>query len=216
MREAIGLWIERFDALAARERVMIFIALALVLVYTAYAAFIQPLRTRERAVVAQVAQQKTDMAGLQAQLQRVIQGTSADPDASNRARAAALRDQLRSLNARIAQEQRRFTPPERMRGVLEELLERHRGLALVDMRTLPVVPVQGSRAGASGGGMYRHGIEISVRGSYGELYEYLRGLEKLPSQLYWARAELGVERHPALTLKLTLHTLSFDRAWLIV
>lgn len=216
MREIVGAWVERFDALAVRERVMIFIALALALVYTAYAAFIQPLRVRERALIAQIAQQKTDMAALQAQLQRVIQGTSADPDAPNRARATALREQLRTLNARIAEEQRRFTPPERMRAVLEELLERHRGLALLDMKTLPVVPVQGSRSGASGGGMYRHGIEITVRGSYGELHEYLRGLEKLPNQLYWARAQLGVDVHPALTLKLTVHTLSFDRAWLIV
>ena len=216
MRQVIGLWMERFDALGARERVMIFAALALALVYVTYAAFIEPLRGRERALVAQIAQQKNDMAALQAQLQRVIQGTSADPDASNRARASALRDQLRTLNARIAEEQRRFTPPERVRAVLEELLERHRSLALVDMKTLPVAPVQGSRAGAAGAGMYRHGIEITVRGSYGELYEYLRGLEKLPNQLYWARAELGVEAHPALTLKLTVHTLSFDRAWLIV
>ena len=216
MRDQIERWVERFDALATRERVLIFVALAAALIYAVHAALIQPLRARERALVAQIAQQKNDMAALQPQLQRVIEGSSADPDAANRARQAALREQLRSLNARIVEEQRRFTPPEKMRGVLEELLERHRGLALVDLKTLPATPVQGSRAGPSGAGMYRHGIELTVRGTYGELYEYLRGLEKLPHQLYWARAELGVEKHPTLTLKLTVHTLSFDRAWLIV
>jgi MSHA biogenesis protein MshJ len=216
MKELLAGWAERVDALAVRQRVMVFIALALILVFAVHAAYIQPLRARERAVAAQIAQQHTEMAALQAQLQRVIQGSAADPDAPNRARRAALQEELRKLNSRITQEQRRFTPPERMRGILEELLERNRGLALVDLKTLPVVAVQGSRVGQSGAGMYRHGIEVTVRGTYGELYEYLRGLEKLPNQLYWGRAELGVESHPTLTLKLTVHTLSFDRAWLIV
>lgn len=216
MKETIERWAERIDALAVRERVMVFIALALVLVFAVHAAYIQPLRARERALATQIARQQTEMAALQAQLQRVIQGAAADPDAPNRARRAALQDELRKLNARIATEQRRFTPPERMRSVLEELLERNRGLALVDLKTLPLAPVQGSRAGATGAGMYRHGIEVTVRGTYGDLYEYLRSLEKLPNQLYWGRAELGGESHPMLILKLTVHTLSFDRAWLIV
>jgi MSHA biogenesis protein MshJ len=49
-----------------------------------------------------------------------------------------------------------------------------------------------------------------------DLYEYLRTLEHLPTQLYWGRAELASGEYPASTLKLTLYTVSFDRAWLIV
>jgi MSHA biogenesis protein MshJ len=104
-----------------------------------------------------------------------------------------------------------------MRGVLQEMLERNNRLALLDLTTLPVVAVVPSRAGTGPtSGMYRHGIELTVSGTYGDLYEYLRALERLPSQLYWARAELAVKEHPLLTLKLTIHTVSFDRAWLIV
>jgi hypothetical protein len=55
-----------------------------------------------------------------------------------------------------------------------------------------------------------------VSGTYGELYDYLRMLERLPTQLYWARAELAVGQHPTLTLRLTAYTVSFDPAWLIV
>ena len=216
MSEVFIRWAERIDARALRERVMIFLAIALGLIFALHTAYIQPLRAKERALAAQMAQQHNDMAALQVQLQRVVQGAAADPDAANRARLAALREQLRTLNARVADEQRRFTPPERMRTVLEELLERNRGLSLVDLKTLPVATVQGSRVGPTGAGMYRHGIEVTVKGTYGELYEYLRALEKLPHQLYWTRAELAVDAHPSLQLKLTVHTLSFDRAWLVV
>jgi len=216
MKELAQRWGERIDALALRERVMVFVATSLVLLFAVHSFYLKPLSARERGLGVHIGQQNAEMAALQVQLQRLTLGTSTDPDAANRARRAALLEQLRGLNTRISDEQKRFTPPERMRGVLEELLERHRGLALVDLKTLPVVPVQGARVGPFGAGMYRHGIEMTLRGSYGELYEYLRGLEKLPHQLYWTQAELGVDAHPVLTLKLVVHTLSFDRAWLIV
>lgn len=204
------------DALVLRQRVLLFFAIAGVLVFAAEAAFTGPLRAKQRRLMADVAQQQQALGTLQAELQRLVQGNAVDPDAGNRRREAALRDELRQLHARILEEERRFTPPDRMRRVLEELLEKNRGLTLVDLKTLPAVPIAGQRSGTAGSGMYRHGMELTVRGTYGELYEYLRTLEKLPNQLYWGRAELAVDAHPLLTLKLTVHTLSFDRAWLIV
>ena len=41
-------------------------------------------------------------------------------------------------------------------------------------------------------------------------------LERLPTQIYWGRAELAVTDYPSSTLKLTVYTVSLDRAWLIV
>jgi len=205
----------RIDALVLRQRVLIFIALASMVVFVVETAFTSPLRVKQRRLVAEMAQDQKDLAALHADLQRLVQGNAVDPDAANKRREAMLREDLRQLQARIVEEQRRFTPPEQMRRVLEELLERNRNLSLVDLKTLPPVAVAGQRPGASGG-MYRHGIELTVRGTYGELYAYLRALEKLPSHLYWGRADLAVDAHPFLTLKLTVHTLSFDRAWLIV
>ena len=207
---------ERIDGLVLRQRLLLFFAVACVLIFIAETAFTGPLRAKQKRLMAEMAQQQTELSTQQIELQRLVQGSAVDPDAANRRREAALREDLRQLNSRILEEQRRFTPPDQMRRVLEELLEKNRGLSLVDRRTLPAVPIAGQRAGTASGGMYRHGMELVVRGTYGELYEYLRALEKLPNQLYWGRAELAVADHPRLTLKLTVHTLSFDRAWLIV
>ena len=215
MNDRIQYYMERLDAMALRERVLIFAALALMLILIANSVFISPLRAQQRLLVTEMAQQQKELETLQVQLERLVKGSADDPDAANRRREMALREDLRQLNARIVEEQRRFTPPQLMRGMLEEMLEKNRGLALIDLKTLPAAPIAGQRPGASGG-MYRHGIELTVRGGYGELYEYLRTLEKLPNQLYWSRAELTVAKFPLLTLKLTVHTLSFDRAWLIV
>ena len=51
--------------------------------------------------------------------------------------------------------------------------------------------------------------------SAAHLLGYLSELERLPTQLYWST--LGIEgQYPTVTLKVTVYTLSLDRAWLSV
>ena len=217
MKALLKGYAERIDAATLRERVLIFLSLTLVLIFAANIVFLEPLRAKQKRFAAETAQRQKELDAVQSEVQRMARSVQVDLDAPNRARQTALREQLRELDARIAQEQKRFTPPERMRAVLQEMLQRNKRVALVDLRSLPVVPVGADGAAGTGSGtLYRHGIELTLSGTYVELYEYLRALENLPTQLYWRRAELAVGEHPVATLKLTAYTLSFDRAWLIV
>jgi hypothetical protein len=38
----------------------------------------------------------------------------------------------------------------------------------------------------------------------------------MSTQLYWGKVEMSVSAYPVTTLKLTVYTLSFDKAWLVV
>jgi MSHA biogenesis protein MshJ len=114
------------------------------------------------------------------------------------------------------------------------MLSRNRRLKLVDMRTLPVAPLEvgADKAApaarpaeakptappkpATQGQIYRHGVELTVTGTYLDLLGYLKALEKLPSQMYWGRLDLSVAAHPQVTLKLSVYTLSLDPAWMRV
>ncbi|OAI52019.1 hypothetical protein AYO46_06835 [Betaproteobacteria bacterium SCGC AG-212-J23] len=222
MKALIKQYAERIDAASLRERVMIFLAATLVLVFIVNAALIEPLRAKQKQLAAETSQMALELQIVQGQLVGTVQNVARDPNAANREQLRVVREELSQLNARVAQEQRRFTPPDRMRGVLEDMLRRNQGLALLDLKTLPVAPVGAAGPAGPGAGTvpasgaFRHGIEFTVAGSYGELYEYLRMLERLPTQLYWGRAELSVSAHPVLVLKLTTYTVSFDPAWLIV
>ena len=62
--------------------------------------------------------------------------------------------------------------------------------------------------------VYKHGVELVVKGSYADLTQYLMRLEGLPWQMFWGKAELKVEEYPKATLTLTLFTLSLDKTWL--
>lgn len=216
MKALLAHYAERIDAATLRQRLLVFVAAAAVLLFLANALLLQPQRLKQRRLAAETAQSQKSLADIQGQLGRMVAADANDPNAVLRKRQAALRAELGQLNSRIAREQRRFTAPERMRAVLEEMLARNKRLTLVDLRTLPVVPIAPQAAAGAPAGMFRHGLELTVRGSYEELYDYLRLLEDLPSQLYFARAELTVSEHPLLTLKLTVHTISLDRAWLVV
>ena len=62
--------------------------------------------------------------------------------------------------------------------------------------------------------LYRHGVELTVRGNYLDMVNYLDALEALPTQLFWGRAALEVEEYPNARLTLTVYTLSLDKKWM--
>jgi len=206
---------ERVDNASLRERVLLFGAAALVLVFIVNAALIDPLRAKNRKLVAETAQRQTELRTLQSEVQRLAQLRAADPDAQRQKQAAELRTELAALEASIVEEQRRFTSPQRMRQVLEEMLERDRRLRLVDLKTLPITDLAGTQ-GQAGRSIFRHGLELTLSGSYLDLHAYLAALERMSTQLYWGKVEMSVSAYPVVTLKLTVYTLSFDKAWLVV
>jgi len=206
---------ERIDNASLRERVLLFVAATLVLMFLANALLLKPLRDTQRRLSAEIAQRQAELRTLQSELQRMVRGRDADPDARNRERLAALRAEGAVLAAQLAEEQRRFTSPQRMREVLKEMLERNKRLQLVDLKTLAITDLAESR-GPAGRRIFRHGIELTLAGGYLDLYAYLRSLEELSTQLYWGKVEMNVTAYPSASLKLTVYTLSFDKAWLIV
>ena len=124
-----------------------------------------------------------------------------------------------------------------MSGVLEEMIGRQTGLRLLSLKTLAVAPLlepkkaeaampnvpnvpnaarPGDQPANVAAGLFKHGVEIRLEGSYQELAAYLERLEHGKMKLLWSTASLSAEKHPRLVLTLTIYTLSLDRAWLIV
>lgn len=215
MNAALKRYAERIDNATLRERALLFSAAALILLFVVYAVLIKPLRDTQRRLGAEVAQHERELRTVQTELQRIAKTRDADPDAQNRRRASELRAEVAALDAKIASEQRRFTSPPRMRAVLEEMLERDKRLRLVDLKTLPVTDLSASQ-GQPGRRVFRHGVELTLAGSYLDLHAYLKALEGASTQLYWGKAEMSVTGYPVATLKLVVYTLSFDQAWLVV
>src|SRR6266508_4631854 len=99
--------------------------------------------------------------------------------------------------------------------------KRNPDIELVSLRSLPatgltqsLTAILGSAPG--GVGMYRHGIEIAVSGSYLKMLNYVGQLERLPAKIMWGNMELQAGAYPVVTLKITLYTLSPEKTWLLI
>jgi MSHA biogenesis protein MshJ len=129
--------------------------------------------------------------------------------------------------------QKGLVPPERIAPLLESILRANGRLKLVSLKTLPVTTLNDAAAqpaaptatavpaGAatppvvkSPDLLYRHGVELTVRGSYLDMVDYMHALETLPTQLFWGKAQLDAEAYPNVRLTLTLYTLSLDSKWM--
>lgn len=212
--------IVRVDATTLRERALLFAAMVVVQIAIADSLVISPVNEKARRLRAAIPVYQAELDTAETYIRNMVNSRGADPDAPARASQRALLEQIARIDAQVAQEQERFTSPERMRTVLEETLRATPGVALVQLKSLPaetlaeVAPAAG-KAGGERTKVFRHGVELTVEGSYADLYAYLRRLEKMP-RIYWGKADYVVRQYPGATLKLTVYTLSLDRTWIQV
>jgi len=219
----------RYDALQLRERWLVAAAALGGIILIGYSLFIEPAVSRSRLAERSMSEQGAQLSAVQAQIV-ALQSPEQDPDVAARAELASLRKQLGELAGRLAAMESSLVPPQRMPGLLEDMIGRKTGLRLLSLKTMPVAPLLDKKPGAdettatkaaeklatSSAGLFKHGVEIKLEGSYQELSAYLERLEAAKLKLLWSSVSLSADKHPKLVLTLTVFTLSLDRAWLIV
>jgi MSHA biogenesis protein MshJ len=237
-------WKTRFAAISRRERTIVAAAVVfgggLLIFNFGIDPFMLKARSASRAELAA----RTELAQQQLQL-TMLTMQNADPDAPSRRRLAQAKQELAAVNARLGSFEAGMVPPARMQAFLEGLLAGNRAIELVGLKTLPVTLVgaqvalpKSEAAGIAGAqsakdpgrdkvdsagaapvsvdGIYQHGIEIRLAGSYNDLLKYLTELERMPQRVMWNSVSLTVDKYPRNVLVLRVYTLSLDRNWLIV
>lgn len=222
----------RINALALRERVLVFVAALAVLAYALWLV-LAPLLARQERLRAELAAQQAEALGMAAELAAKQRAFQADPNAAALAQLAALRIERDRLRTDLQAMRTGLVVAEQMVPMLQRLVAANRNLKLVSLRSLPVsglseaagptpVAVPDGAANAPGtpaGGkprevLYRHGVELVLQGSYLHMIDYMEALQALPTQLLWGRAELAAQAYPRAQLTLTLYTLSLDDRWM--
>ena len=219
MRTLWDAWLQRFDALAGRERRLIGVALLGGIVLLGWSLGVDPALTRLRVAERGLADLAVQRPALQAQM-AALQAPGLQPETQARAELQGLQQELARLNERFVALESTLVPPQRIPVLLEEMIGRRSGLRLVSLRTLLVKsvlePKSGAGAPAAGAALYKHGVELRLEGDYAALADYLARLENNGQKLLWERVALSAEQHPRLVLTLTVYTLSLERTWLIV
>ncbi|MFT3849247.1 MAG: type II secretion system protein GspM [Propionivibrio sp.] len=174
----------RFDALQVRERWLVAIAILGGIVLIGHTLFIAPAQARARLAERSFGEQQAQFAALNAQMQ-AMQSPNQDPNVAARAELASLKNQLAKQAERIATLENALVPPEQMTGLLEAMIGGQGGLRLLSLKTLPVAaalekPAHGDATPGQAAeaktpvqipdGLFKHGVEIRLEGSYQELH----------------------------------------------
>ena len=222
----------RMDALSLRERGMVFGATVAVLAFAGHTFVLAPQAAKQAALRTQIDQQHAAIAAIDGEITARVEGSRIDPDAQSRARLNTMQQEMGQLGSQLLALEHGLVPPERMGPLVDGILRANGRLKLVSMRTLPAeplaapgtAPAAAAAPAASAGAapaaasdvplLYRHGVEVTVRGNYLDMVDYMSALDAMPTRMFWGRARLDVETYPGARLTLTLHTLSLDRQWM--
>ena len=212
---------DRLDAMSLRERVLIFLAVAVVIVGIADSALFEPILRRQKANSQSIQQQEDEIRTMRTQVQVYAQARTGDSANAKRQRLEKRRAELAALDRQLAAGQSELVPPERMAKMLSEIVKRNPDVELISLRSLAatgltqsLAPMPGSAL--AGLALYRHGIEIVVSGSYLKMLNYVGQLERLPAKIMWGNMELQAGAYPVVTLKITLYTFSPEKTWLLI
>ena len=222
----------KIDDMSLRERAIIFAAAAFVVIALINSLLLDPLMAKQKALSVQVVQQQEKMKELQAQMQAQLQARQDDEHSPLRTRLTQLKQELQDKDSYLQSRRDRLIAPDKMADVLRQVLNKNGSLQLVALKTLPVSlliekppsekekgadPVAAAENTENGQKqIFKHGVQITVRGGYLELLRYVSALERMPTQMFWGEANLRVELYPNSVLTLTLYTLSLDKLWLTV
>ena len=213
----------KIDEMSLRERVLIFAALAFLLVSLINMLFFDALLAEQKKLSSQVVQQQEKTKEIQAQIEALLQARKNDANSPLRQRLSQIRQQLAEGDAYLQSRRDRLVAPEKMAELLEQVLNKNGQLQLISLQTLAAAPLIEKTVKPEGAGVapavpdkqvFRHGVQITVRGSYLDLLRYLTALEQLPTKMFWGMARMNVVQYPAAELTLTLYTLSMDKTWL--
>lgn len=227
MRQYWGKLVDKIDGMSLRERGLIFAAAAFVLVALTQVLFLDSLLAEQKRLSTQVVQQQEKMKEIQAQIEALLQARRNDAASPLRQRLSQARLRLADGDAYLQSRRDRLVQPEKMADLLEQVLNKNGQLQLINLQTLPTALLiekalkpEGAGAGPASAAaeldrqVYRHGVQITVRGSYLDLLQYLTAIEQLPTKMFWGMSRMNVVQYPAAELTLTLYTLSMDKTWL--
>jgi MSHA biogenesis protein MshJ len=218
----------KLDAMTARERVLVFAAGAVLIAFGIWLLALQPLWDRNHRLATQAAAQRDNAATLEAQKRELQARLATSPDAEITRQVEEVNRQLASLDEMLTKMQSGLIDPVRMPALIKGMVGRAPHLQVVAMRTLPATPLVDKPAEAAtpgpakagtdkgNGGIFKHGIEITLEGRYLDLLAYAAQLEALPTRVMWSRTRIDALEYPRVTMTLTLYTLSLEQTWLTI
>ena len=210
---------QRFDDLVAREQVLLLLCGIVVIVMLGYFVFIEPLTVSQQKSSKQLTRQQNELQAMQSQQQQLVAGLKQDPNAAISAHIDSIKQQIAELDAELNSQTEQLVPARNMPQLLENLLHSSPGLKVIRLQSLPPQAILSADPDSSAEvpaepGLYRHGVQLVVEGSYFDIQRYLTKLEGLKWQFYWKKFDYSVASYPVAKVEVEIYTLSTNKAFI--
>ena len=216
--------IAKFDALSARERVLILVTVVVAILLPVFTYLIEPAQKEQIALKTQAAKLKASNANKVLDIQTLTMSKTKDPNEALRTQLKRREQQLKVLNARLKKRSSSLVSASEMLIRLEQVLSEHRGLRLITLdkaeptrfvvESDPDSKEQDDKTADIDTGLYRHDMTLVLEGGFFDVLNYLEALEQLPQGFFWDSIDYQVDEYPKAKASIKVHTLSAEQGWL--
>lgn len=219
---------QRLNARTTRERVILCCAVLVI----GYALADQFLLAKQIHKLRDASRQNTQLEQeikqlrLQEETLRIL--LQSNPNAPWLQQQKAYRQEIGKLDQKIAEIDSTLVQPGQITLLLKDLLKSHSKLAITGLRLLPPEPItdsagnaartaapqsagRGREAAAPQALLWRHNIEITLRGNYLDILGYVEDLENLPWRFSWSKLNIASPAAGQTSATITLGTYSINQ-----
>jgi MSHA biogenesis protein MshJ len=222
------------NAREPRERVLLFASAIILPGVLLSSLFVQPAVAERKRLTLDATTDQAEIAKMTLELQSLAKARGTDPDVALRSRLAEMQAKMMEFQKQVDAQAVELVSPEKMAGVLEKILANSPRIQVVEVKVLPRTMVDFEKGAAAAPpekaqdtkaepvqdkkptGIYRHGVEIAIRGNYLDLVAYLKQIESQPVRMLWDKVNLSVGDYPMVTMRVVVYTISMEKAWITV
>jgi MSHA biogenesis protein MshJ len=202
---------DRFQQLSVREQWLVIVVLGAAIYFLIDALVFVSQKQRGQNIDNELQVLQSQMVVLGAEM-KVVERTRADELEQKERELRRLKQQVAQLDAVVGSVSAEAPRIGKLVGdVLGAAPVRVR---VVGIKTLPVKTLFAPKASAPGASspaqsmVYKHGLDIELRGNYLDLLKYINQLEETHSKLFWSNAAITAGVYPDNTLRATVFMLS--------
>lgn len=208
-------WREKVDALQQRERALVLLTILAVIYMLWDFVIFNPVAVANSKVDNTVQTIEKNIFSMEQEERAILSALDADPDQDIKQQIEEASQRLVELDQSLEELSLGLVPVEMLADILRDVLAETKTLELQALRTLPVEAMSVFDEGEGvhpeeNTGVYKHQVQLTLKGNYRELLAYLKALEKMDWRFYWGELRYEEDTYPDAVISLQVYTLSTD------
>lgn len=219
MQTKLAAYIEKFNALALRLRILFtFVLIAVIYMLFDilwYSSTVQQSKTI-RLEIESNQRQVSELIDIQNTLNSNVSQSRNNPKTQ---KIALLENEITKIRQQLTQKTMNLIPSNEMADVLEKIIKSSESLKLISLSKRASIKLSDTVESSNTHqdqaiNLYRHSVEIVLQGSYRGTYEFLKNLENMERKVAFESLNYDVENYPKAEVRLVVSTLSLKKEWI--